>query len=323
MKKCSSRVLTGDVKAFTLHDMTQKLIAERKRGIGGSDCASVFNLGYGCRKRLWYDKRNETQDFPFEENDAMRLGKVLEPFFVAKYCEATNRNVKYSQDAPAYYHHEHSELLVHVDGIVIDDEKGMGVLEIKSVGRAMFYKIKREGLPHDYIMQLQHGMLVTDLKWGSYAIGCRDNGDMIHWDVERSEAICNEILYEGLKFWAQVQNGPMPDALEPDDRRCQNCQYRTKCQGEALQPALASSDYEADDSLSSLVQEYSERRELLKQAEELLDEVKQELMAKMGDRTMVESGGAKIQYYTIHKKAYTVAERDERPLRIYLPKEKK
>jgi hypothetical protein len=46
-------------------------------------------------------------------------------------------------------------------------------------------------------------------------------------------------------------------------------------------------------------------------------------MAKMGDRTMVESGGAKIQYYTIHKKAYTVAERDERPLRIYLPKEKK
>ena len=55
----------------------------------------------------------------------------------------------------------------------------------------------------------------------------------------------------------------------------------------------------------------------------MLDETNEELKSRLGDRTMVTAAGAKIQYYEIEKKAYTVAAHKERALRVYPAKEGK
>lgn len=301
----------------------EAFLAERKTGIGGSDIASVFSIGYGCRRRLWYDKRGVEPDFPREENGPMALGKLLESYFADHYARITGRQVAVREVA---YHPEHSELLVHADRMVYDPARpAPGVLEIKSMGRGAYFNVKRKGLPEDYILQLQHGMLVTGATWGSFAIGCRDFGvsrpqDLLWWDLEREEEVHKEILREGPIFWAQVENGPAPDALGPDDARCQECAFSVSCQGNALQPAVKADDYEVDESLAALVREYVDRRELKKEAELLLDDTKAELQARLGDRTMVRAGGAKVQYFSYTKKTYTVPEHSERPLRIYPPK---
>ncbi len=167
----------------------EQFLAERRTGIGGSDVAAMFSIGYGCRLALWRDKRNQTPDFPDETTGPMELGKILEPYFADKYAEITGRSIT----APGVARHpDQPELLVHVDRLIYDAARGSepGVLEIKSVGRGAFYRYKREGIPEDYILQLQHGMLVTGLRWGAFAIGCRDFGvtresDLLRWDVER------------------------------------------------------------------------------------------------------------------------------------------
>jgi predicted phage-related endonuclease len=293
-------------------------LAERRKGIGGSDIAAVFNVGYGCRRRLWYDKRDVPRDFPDEGNALMELGNVLEPFFAAKYEKQTGRAVSILHEPVV--HKTVDCLRVNVDRMVFDETGPRGPLEIKSVGRAVFYKVKREGLPSDYILQLQQEMLVTDFPTGSYAIGCRDNGELVTWDVDRNEALCAEILAEGPKFWAQVENGPIPDALDSDDRRCQECGWRTTCQGNNLVQLGPESEYTVDESLAGLAAEYVERRALRKEADDLLEEVKEELACKLGDRTMVMAGGVKIQYYNVSKKEYTVKASSTRQLRLYPPK---
>jgi predicted phage-related endonuclease len=308
-------------------------LEERRTGIGGSDIASIFNVGYGCRRRLWYDKRGVEPDFLREETKAMRLGQLMEPWFADEYREATGRMVE-----PRFFqfrHQDHRELTVHVDRVVFKDlvkrgefydsvhintpdRDNPGVLEIKSTGRAAFYKYKREGLPDDYILQLQHGMLVTDATWGSFAIGSRDSGDLLWWDVDADMVIHQRILEEGPAFWAIVQNGPIPDALEPEDRRCQRCEYRVTCHGAAFVPQDEPSDYELDASLAPLAREYVERRELKAQAEELLDETKNELLVKLGKRRVV-AEGIKLSASSFVKKEYTVKAHAETRLNVYAP----
>lgn len=272
-------------------------LAERLTGIGGSDIASVFNLGYGCRKRLWLEKRSVPPDYPNEESGPMKLGKVLEPFIAAEYERITGRTVLIE---PCLRHQDHEYLLVHIDRTLYDESRGgpdnPGVLEIKAVGRAAFYKYKREGLPEDYILQLQHGMLVSLRTWGAFSVMSRDSGELAHWDVERDEAICAEILAEGPAFWATVENGPMPDMLEPDDKRCQKCPYRKSCQGAALMACEDTGSIQRDESLLPLLEEFRERQALAKEAEELLDETKEEIKTALGVRTAVECGDAKIYF---------------------------
>lgn len=280
----------------------EQFLAERKQGVGGSDIASVFNVGYGCRLRLWRDKRDEVPDYPREENDAMVLGNLLEPFFADKYAHVTRRNVDI-HNRPVV-HPDYPELRVNIDRAVMPDENRMdedthpGVLEIKSVGRGMFYKIKREGLPPDYIFQLQHGIECFGSTWGAFLVGCRDNGDIIYWDVPKDETLAARIVEEAREFWQDVQTGAMPARLEPDDRRCQKCEYRKSCQGNALiQIELREGgEIERDETLAPLVRELKERQALLTQAEELVEETKEELKTTLGDRQAVEADGSNIYY---------------------------
>lgn len=270
-------------------------LQERRQGIGGSDIASVFNVGYGCRRALWYDKRDTPQDFPWDGNTLTRLGTHLEPFFADLYAEQTGRKLT---KPVSKAHPDHPEIRVNADRLILilaETLEDTGVLEIKSVGRAVFYRVKREGLPEDYILQLQHAMLVHGATWGAFAVGNRDTGELLHWDVERNEDICNQILEEAPKFWALVENGPAPDALDPDDRRCQSCPWRRTCQGEALIQRDDGEMPQAEE-LRPLLTEYDERKSLYAQAEELYDDVKEQMRTVLGDRQAVMVGERKVYF---------------------------
>ncbi len=296
-----------------------QFLEERKHGLGGSDIASVLNEGYGCALRLWNQKRGIEPDYPEEHNDAMELGQVLEPFFAKKYGLQTNRGLS---KVNIHHHPEHPELFVHADRMILGKPDSLGVLEIKSLGRAMFWKTKREGLPDDYSLQLAHAMLVTGASWGSFAIGSRDTGELLWWDVQADPKLQARILDEALRFWVQVENGPAPDKLDPDDKRCQQCCYRERCHGDNFVGIAAPAEYEQDDSLAPLVAEYLERRALRKEASDLFDETKEELATRMGQRGKVIAAGTKIQHYSFIKKEYVVPQHEETPLRVYPPKGK-
>ena len=271
-------------------------LAERRTGIGGSDAASLLGIGWGCQRRLWYDKRGTPEDYPLKETAAMSLGSFLESWFADTYAHQSHRLVEVEE--AAHVHPMIPELRVNIDRWVwreLSEAEERGVLEIKSCGRGAYYKYVREGLPVDYIAQLQHAMLVTGAGWGSFAIGCRDNGDLKYWDVNPSAAIQKAIFDEASLFWQKVENGPAPEALEPDDPRCSRCAWRRTCQGNAL-ISIDTGEIPAAEELRPLLSEYLERKGLLEEAEDLFAGIREELKATLGDRQAVTVGASKIYY---------------------------
>ena len=270
-------------------------LTERKKGVGGSDIASVFSVGYGCKLRLWRDKRDEVPDYPREHNEAQELGTFLEPYFAEKYRQKTGRRV--DEHLRPHVHPKYPMLRVNVDRLIDDPaRREAGVLEIKSVGRDVFYKVKREGLPEDYVLQLQHAMLVVGTDWGSFCVGDRNSGAVLWWDVERNTDLSEMIVAHAQAFWRDIATGTMPDRLEPDDSRCQKCEYRRSCQGAALMQIEPYEGAKRDDTLLPLLNEYLERKSLLEQAELLVDESKEELKTTLGNRTEVTVGAHPVYY---------------------------
>ena len=304
----------------------EKFLAERQLGCGGSDAASLFNLGWGCQRRLWYDKTAQEVDSPRKPSPIMEIGNLLEPLFARMYHDATGSLVSMEK---VFVQDKEAHIAVHIDAWVISDRGNRGVAEIKACGRGAFYKYKREGLPEDYVLQLQTGMGVTDSEWGVFIIGCRDSGEILHWEVEARGGIYTEILAAAAVFWKDLKAEQNPyERLEPDDKRCASCSYRTTCQGEHISLAAAGltakDGYEMDNSILPLLIERAERSALKKEAENLFDETNEEIKARLGDRKLVcTEQGHKVQYYSFHKAEYVVKAHDERPLRVYAPKGEK
>lgn len=227
----------------------------------------------------------------------MELGTWLEPFIADKYAEKTGRTLT---PCGLKRHPEHAELIVHVDREINDPERaGPGALEIKALGRATFFKAKREGMASDYMLQLSHAILVGGYNWGSFAVMNRETAELLWWDEERDETLCAQIHDEALKFWALVENGPAPERFPPDDQRCHRCPYSYQCQGEAMEALVRAQGEgtEQDVTLTPLVQEFLETRDLRDQAKDIHDGVVEHLKTAMGDRILVQVPGAgKVQY---------------------------
>lgn len=280
----------------------QLFIQERRTGIGGSDVHHLWNLEpWGCQRRLWFEKRGVPADQETPEATAAiyKRGKLLEPLVVDEFCEATGQEVRTSG---IVRHAFHPYLMVHVDRVIVDNSNGPGVLEVKTVASAPFAKYRREGLPPAYILQLQHGMLVTSLKWGAFAVMNPDSWKLLHWEVPRNEDICREIESRGEEFWRLVENGPMPPALDMDTPQCRRCPYRLRCHAHEMDVKLMAEDgndrpvWSNEPELVMLAQDYIEASELVKEAEDLKESSKLELAKRLGDRTAVEVPGAKIYY---------------------------
>ena len=288
-------------------DEQAAFLAERRTGIGGSDIQHVFNLEpWGCARMLWYGKRGTESDrgSAFEVTGAMERGQKLEDLVAEEYAERAHRGVT---TIPMQRHPDHPELLVHIDRAInpsvpafvspdapdMPMDWGTGILEVKTAAREVFFRIKREGMPDGYILQLQHAMLVTGANWGSFALLWPDGWQLLWWDLEADAKLQESIRVEALKFWALVENGPAPDRLPPEDARCHRCLFSGQCQGRAMEELMRAAGAGAvvDRTLGPLVREFLETHALLDEAEEIHKGVKENLKAAMGDRILVEVPG--------------------------------
>jgi len=294
--------------------------AQRLSGVGGSDIGAILNLEYGCRRKTWYKKRDTEPDYPREETAPMKRGTRLESIAAEEYSIRTGRE---NRRMPFKRHPKYPEIMVHGDRMVpahsssvgtFGESMPTGLLEIKVPGTFMFKKNKTEGLAEATMLQLQHGLGVTGWQWGSPVIFEPSSWDMLYWDVERDEEMIELTQRKALEFWALVQNGPAPDRLDPDDRRCSRCEFRTSCQGEALvqlsnkqeaSERMKGRRIEQDPTLDEVFQEYLEAKELEVEAKELVAIRRKPLEEAMGDRAVVEVTGHRI-FYRVGKPSFYV-----------------
>lgn len=278
----------------------QEWLEQRRTGIGGSDAASVFNVGYGCRRRLCYDKRGVEPDFEKETSLAMKLGNLFEPFLAEEYRRKANP-ARWVSPSASRQHPTYPEARVNPDRLIFltghANEahahtnvigKDDGVLEIKAQGRGAYSKTKRVGMPQDYIFQLNHAMWVTGAAWGAFQVGNRDSGESTSWDVTADKTIISELEREVPALWKVIQStDPLPDRLDVEDPRCSECAWRVTCQGDALVHVSGKSDLITAEDIRPLLAEYDEREPLLDEAKALMEETTEALKAALVERPSV------------------------------------
>lgn len=151
-------------------NMDQKeWLEQRKRGIGGSEAATVMGLNqYQTPYQLWEIKTGRKEPQDLSENQAVIFGNLLEDVIADEFSRRTGRKVR--RDNKIRFHAEHPELLANIDRLIVSDgDSGPGILEIKTTN-SYTYKEWELGVPEQYYCQIQHYFGVTGYQYGAFAI---------------------------------------------------------------------------------------------------------------------------------------------------------
>lgn len=199
-----------------------QFLKERMRGVGGSD--SPIIVGFSGRKtvtELYLEKRGEVAPEP--DNASMRAGRMLEPVVRQWYAEETGRTVSVPNDLMV--HPKHAFIIGHPDGLIHGEARGYeGKTARSDFG---WGEPGTDQIPQDYVVQVQHYMLLTALPVFDVAV-LIGGVDFRIYEVPADREIHEAIVDGAADFWARVQRGepPEPDFSQPHALRAVQALHR-------------------------------------------------------------------------------------------------
>lgn len=192
-------------------------VANRSKGIGGSDIGTICGVNKYSSARLLYFKKTgqfqESEAFTFSDQSIERMawGHKLEPIVADEYMKRTGNRVVI---CPATLQHkDHPWALANVDRIIVDNEgKPYGVLEVKTADARLLKDWEDGEIPTSYIYQLQWYLWITDLQYGCFAALVGGNRFVMIEVFRNDELLQNEMIPAADKFW----NYNVKNLIEPE-----------------------------------------------------------------------------------------------------------
>jgi len=191
-------------------------VGDRMRGIGGSDAPAIFGLSpWRTPVDVYMEKIGEAPQI--EDTPAMYWGRVLENVLAEEYARRTNARLR--RVNRAIVHREHPFLIGHIDREVVANERGPGVLEVKTAGRLTdeWGEPGTDEVPEHYLVQVQHYLAVTGRTWADLAVLFLTEREFRIYHVPRDEELVKVILAEEIRFWrehVEPQVPPPPRSLD-------------------------------------------------------------------------------------------------------------
>lgn len=191
-------------------------LALRKAGVGSSDSAAACGVHpYKTPLELYTEKLGPPKDI---DNNAMYWGRVLEDVVAREFAMGTGFKVQKSNFILKSLDFPH--MLANLDRVIVGQSEGPGILEIKTAGQFMasdWGPDGSDGVPEEYIIQVQHQFAVTGYEWGVLAvlIGGRDYRT---YPMRRNEEVIEDIIAITREFWGYVEEGYPPEIDFEHDR---------------------------------------------------------------------------------------------------------
>lgn len=292
-------------------DMTKdEWLVQRHKGIGSSDIGTI--LGFNDYKTPYQLYQEKTSVIPVEiaPNAAMEFGLRLEEVVAKKFMDDSGRKVtrdnKIRHAAPPF-----AWALCNLDRVIaaIDDGKGPGVLEIKTVS-SFARKNWKEVIPPAYVAQIQWQLFVTGWKWGVLAL-LVDGRYYEELLIDRDQNFIDEMVIEAIKFWGAVQENNA------------SIVSRNAKDFDSTMPVVGSTVVASEDQVRMLkrIQEIGSITYGLTKEKDVLTDALKTFTGE--NAALVDEGGAVIATYSIvHKDAYLVPAKDYRQFTIKLKKER-
>lgn len=191
---------------------TAEQLAERKKGIGGSDAPCIFGAGYLSTLELYFRKRGQIDDTA-EQNEAMFWGTVLEEPIADVWAE--RKGVKIKRVPVMQWSKEYPWMFVSIDRHIMGDPQGPGLLEVKNFNEWRGRELNEHDLdtvPLGVRIQTMHGLAVKGWAWAEIAILVGGNR-LLSWRMQRDEDAIQTLIEAERNFMEQVKAGIPP---EPD-----------------------------------------------------------------------------------------------------------
>lgn len=191
-------------------------LANRSLGIGGSDIGTICGVNQYSTARLLYFKKTgqheDSESFKFSDSSIERMGwgHKLEPIVADEYMARTGKKVVI---CPATLRHKvYPWRIANVDRIIVDEnEKPIGILEVKTANSRLLKDWEEGDIPVSYIYQLQWYLDIVDLDYGAFAALVGGN-QFVMIDVVRNKELLKEMNEAGDTFW----NHNIKNMVEPE-----------------------------------------------------------------------------------------------------------
>lgn len=216
---------------YFLEDKSEEWLLNRKRGIGGSDVASILGIS---RYKSAYDLYMEKKDSAIQHitNEAIEKGNRMEgpliDLFFAKHKKYQRINTKDISLKSKKY----DFMMASLDSAFIDDQDNKCILEIKTTtiqnskmrkewGYYDDYKEEYiELVPQQYYCQVLHYLAVTGFdKAVVYAhldYAYKDDSEVLIRVVSREDVLndIDHVIKNEKKFWDDFENNLPPPFIK-------------------------------------------------------------------------------------------------------------
>lgn len=281
---------------FTVADsMSPEWFEARKLSIGASEIAAAAGLSpYQTPLELYARKRGEIP--PIEDNDAMRMGRLLEPVVKSEFCRVTGLTFA-DPNPPMYRHGELNFITATPDGIIDD----MTLFEAKTASWRMKASWGEQGsdeVPDHYLCQCQQQMFVMHAAEVHLAV-LFDGFELKAFKVVRNDTLIKLLIAAATELWQRIRDGRPP---EPNWEHPSTPQLIKNIHQSIQDARIILTDDEAESwaryaSLGDFISEANEEREL----------IKAKIAHEIGDNYAgILADGRMIRRKLIEKKPYTV-----------------
>lgn len=199
------------VKLVSTKDMPhEEWLKWRKRGIGGSEAASISGLNpWSSALEVYMDKvSEEVESIP--DNERMRVGRDLEDYVAKRFEEATGKKVR--RENFLLQHPEHEFMIANLDRVIVGENAFLECKTTSSYGKSEW----EDSIPLHYELQCLHYMAVGGFDY-CYIACLIGNEKFIWYKIERDEDTIGNLIQIEKTFWKEnvlKEVAPDPDGSD-------------------------------------------------------------------------------------------------------------
>ena len=185
----------------------------RTHGIGGSDVSVIAGINpFKSIHQLWLEKTGAIVPEQADSEYA-HFGTLLEPIVRQEFIARTG--IKVRAKHAILQSSEYPFMYANLDGIIREENGDISIFEAKT---ASAYKqdVWEEGVPAEYILQIQHYMAVTGAK-KTYIAALVGGNHFFYHVVNRDDEMIEKIISMEEYFWNHNVLGnvePVPDGSD-------------------------------------------------------------------------------------------------------------
>ena len=253
----------------------------RTKGIGGSDASVIAGVNpYRSVFQLWLEKTGQV--IPQEaDSEYTHFGNILEPIVKKEFTRRTG--IKVRAKKAILQSTEYPFMLADLDGVIYENGEKC-IFEAKTAS-AYKQEVWEDGVPEEYILQVQHYMAVTGCK-KAYIAALVGGNHFFYHVIYRDDDLIEKIINMEKDFWenAVLQNiEPAADGSKATTAFF-NETYRN-CNGNTVTlPEEALSLCNAYDELSVLLNSVQEKKDAI--SNQLKSYLKDNETGTVGNRTI-------------------------------------